>query len=433
MLRKLGSLFIFISILCISSVKAQQYNAILTQQGIGDIMDQSPIMARGMGGSSFTISDDNKFSFSNPATFSSVRFFSFESGFSAASYDVKVDSQHVKTMGYNIPYIAIALPLDSTKKWGLSIGALPFARQSYLLRSLSGSGDTTQDQHFSGNGQITRFYVGSSIQLFHNFILGADVNYLFGNETQYHALEYPDTSTYYSIEQTKTNIFGGFSYDAGFTYNIPFDSGHKSGLILAGVVNFPGSVKTTQNYGAFTYGNGLTLADSIAGYPLSKGGTYLPIGYGAGLQYFMSDKVKILADVYYRQWSKARMFGQSMNLHDYLSISLGAQYTPKSRGTSYLDKISYRAGVKYIQTYYMVNNTNPTDIRVSIGAGFPIPIRPINPKIQNITRNWPYIDLALEAGQLGNKAQNGMQQQYIMLSIGLHFFETSWFDRRREQ
>ena len=84
------------------------------------------------------------------------------------------------------------------------------------------------------------------------------------------------------------------------------------------------------------------------------------------------------------------MLYEVITKNNYVS-SIGFQYTPDFKSTKYLQKVSYRAGLRYSTGYMVVKNTPIKDFYFSVGAGFPL--RTFNTKSS--------LNISIEYGKMG--------------------------------
>ena len=406
---------------------------------MGDLSSSHFLKHRAMGGTSIAAMDENTYSLSNPASYAQLKSFVFETGVSAMFYEVKSNTQKYQDKNYELPYLSFALPLDTTHRWGLNLALTPFSKTGYQSIYKSSG----REELFAGSGGFSKFSLGSSIKLFKNFYIGANAGYLFGQQNLLHVMRF-DSSTYYDLAKANKLIAGGFIFDAGAIYKAKLG---KTNMLQLGITsNIPSSVNARQEVQSYTFfGDVTTAKDSIYNSTKTKGSIDMPMGIGYGIQFTHDNALNrdpndkeagkkdnsftIAADFYQRKWSAYKVFGASDNLRDYMSVSGGIAWKPNSKvattskAGSYVRKIQYRAGVKYSQDIYNYNDA-PTEQGVSLGFGLPFMSR------QSSSLFPSYLDITLEGGQIkGSAAVNPLQQQYFILSVGLHLSEGGWFKR----
>lgn len=493
-LKKTDLFALLICFSCIYSAKAQVYLNPFSQYGLGEILPMNQVDQKGMGGTFYTQTDPNRYNFANPASYSLINYFSFEVGGNATFYNHTDGTTSFSNIDGGVPYISIAFPIDSTKKWGFSAGLMPYAITSYQFQTLSVEDGINKSLYRIGSGGLTRAYMGTSIRLFHNFYLGANASFIFGNEASTLTQVFPDSSSLYGVRQSTSNLTAGVAFDVGFVYNIPFfdtvkvknhvvqqyfqslkDSVKKIDALkgnsfsiykikydsltsllskakdsirtteakkrrsytfqIGGTCNLPSYLPTTQTIDAYTYSSDLSISDSLAHYVNQNGYIYMPIGFGASFELASDQNWKIAVTGEYKEWSKYRGLGVTDSLNDYYSFGVGYQIQPRREsGNTLWTTTDYRIGFRYSQTPYLVNGTRVNDYRITFGTGIPIAqrdLRVLNRYAQNNATNWPYVDISLELGQTGSLSVNKLQQQYAVISLGFHLFEVNWFQKRK--
>jgi hypothetical protein len=130
--------------------------------------------------------------------------------------------------------------------------------------------------------------------------------------------------------------------------------------------------------------------------------------------------VEINFDYLHQSWSKANFFGPADPvLTDLDKFAIGAEWIPNRfsiRG--YLNRIAYRAGLKYEKSYLMLNNQQIKDLGISFGVGLPI------------YRSNSTVNVAAEIGRRGTKEHNLVVENYAKLNLSVNLHDI-WFVKRR--
>jgi len=367
-LKKNNFYVLILALLCTFSAKAQAYLNPFSQYGLGEIQTINQVNDKGMGGTSYTQTDPNRYNFANPATYSNISYFSFEIGGTSDFYHHSDGETNFTNFDPGILYVSLAFPIDTAKRWGFSAGIMPYAKIGYQLQTLSTQSGINESLYNTGNGGLNRFYMGSSIRLFHNFYLGANASFIFGSEQNTLTQTFPDSSQLYGAHQTANNLTAGLLCDIGFTYNINFslpykiknpdlvnyysflkdslkrlektntggsynsnannlnakidslnkkmrglrdsirsnEISKKNGytIQLGGTCNLPANLPTTQTIDAYTYSSNLSVSDSLSHYVNQSGYIFMPLGIGGSIELASEQNWKIVASAEYRQWSK---------------------------------------------------------------------------------------------------------------------------------
>ena len=125
------------------------------------------------------------------------------------------------------------------------------------------------------------------------------------------------------------------------------------------------------------------------------------------------------ADFEWQKWEDFEVFGVKDSLNNSFRVTIGGEFTPKHTNISSLFKrMTYRAGVRYNQTYLTFFDKNITEFGISFGVGFPLK----NSKTG--------IDLGFEYGRRGTTANNLIQENVFTISVGVSIQE-NWFMKRK--
>ena len=126
---------------------------------------------------------------------------------------------------FKIDHINFAFPV--TKHSALSFGLQPYSQVGYNYKTTQknfGTGSTADTNAvnyiYSGNGGLSKAYIGYGFGIGKHLLLGANMSYIFGKIQQYSSTEIP--SLYGTLDSRVENSYsiGGLSYDVGGQYTI---------------------------------------------------------------------------------------------------------------------------------------------------------------------------------------------------------------------
>jgi hypothetical protein len=351
----------------------------------------------------------------NPASYGGQLLTGFAVGGTTKVYDFKSKTDNQSAKKTSIDYIYLAVPI--TNKIGLVAGLMPQTSVGYRFEN--DLRNTTGDfKRFSGNGGLNNVFLGTGYKLTKNFSIGLEAQYLFGTITT-NSLFVKNSILLGSAENDESSL-GGFALNLGLNYDYKF----SNKLDFKSVLTFsPQSNITSKNTrrlstvniaadGSQTESNGvdINIANSTLTLP-SK----LTVGAGLG-----NRKWFVGADLTLKgSGSQLNRFAANNNV-TYTSgtkITLGGFYIPKYDSyKSYLERITYRAGIRYENTGMVINTVNINDTAINLGLGFPL---------QNA---FSQVNLGFEFGRLGTTTKNLIREDYFSLNIGL-LFNDKWFRR----
>ena len=147
---------------------------------------------------------------------------------------------------------------------------------------------------------------------------------------------------------------------------------------------------------------------------------------GGGITIKKGDHLTISLDYTMQNWSQYSYFGQNEDLTNSYNYGLGIQYIPnKDYPRTYLQRLHYRFGASYGQSYLDLYNT--PIVQKSVTAGVGIPIGPTNPY------NHPAVlNIGIKVGSLGTTTDNLIRQNFVQFMFSFTF-DDHWFDKRMFQ
>jgi hypothetical protein len=435
-----------------------QDNSPYSRYGIGDLVPQTNIFTRGMGGLSAAYIDNFSVNFSNPASFASFQSFrekkqkTMASGRTVADFGVNVDRRNLYQPGTNnefqasnaiFSYVQVGMPLR--QNWGMAFGIRPVSRVSYnIFRSerlydpISGNNIDSAVTVFQGDGGTYLANWGTGFSIFQRerkgleekLSVGFQIGYLFGRKDFTSRRSLINDSVLYAQAnyQTLTN-FSNLVYTAGFQYRLPLSS--KMALAIGGYGRPGATLNARQDRVRETYryneSAGNLRIDSVLDQRDVKGKVKLPASYTIGfmLQKFATPNKEggwmLGADYSLTSWDDYRFYDQKDSVRTNWTLSVGGQWSPIPK-RSYFSNIAYRFGMVFGPDYIKVGNPL-SQLGLSFGMGLPIPISRQAPN--QVT----FLNLAFEMNRRGNDT-NLLRENLFRFSMGFSLSDI-WFAKRR--
>ena len=394
-------------------------NSPYTRFGLGEISQQGFGMSRGMGGTSIAHKFNNQINYLNPASYSSQDTLSFILDFGVNGEIRVLSSQYeeVRLKDFNMEHVAIGFPL--TRWWGASIGILPYSRIGYNMM-LEGTFSQVEDVYrvyYEGNGNLNRFYFGSSVRLGKHLAIGANLSYVFGTYERNKRVLLPREGSAETMYINKTAI-GDLMFNFGIQGFVKSPRG--SGLILGATLD-----NRTELKGEFSslLINRYALKIDTMKNEVQKGEITIPMRLGAGMLYSYKDKLLIAIDYTSQNWSKARFFGEADSLTASSSLRFGMQCTPVAvsevKRAPYWQRISLRAGGYYNQTYLNINGRQLEDYGMTFGIGIPW-------KNERNLLTKTSFNISYQLGWQGSLENGLVKEKYHVFSVGFTLYDF-WF------
>jgi len=122
-----------------------------------------------------------------------------------------------------------------------------------------------------------------------------------------------------------------------------------------------------------------------------------------------------------KNWKEFSVFDVADTLSNSWRLTVGGEFIPDHTNISSLFKrITYRAGLKYNQSYLNFGGTKINEFGISFGFGFPM------------KKSKTGIDLGFEIGRRGTTVNNLIQENYLNVFLGVSIQE-HWFHKRKYQ
>jgi len=421
--RAITLLQTLILLLCIIQASGQnRISSPYSRFGIGDLMPNSSVYNMAMGGISYGVSSPFFVNTANPATYTSFDTLSFVFDIGAHTRQSKLITQDLsQTANFtSLGYLLFGFPV--TRWWRSSLGLLPYSGTGYQMidkqvDDVLGS----YSREYEGSGGINKFYWGNSISITRNLSAGFNLTYLFGTIEKSSATTFPDSAFRMNYKISTSTKIHDLMLNYGLYYKYNFSNGIQLGAGLVAGTN--SKISATENrlgYRYFITSTGVdNVIDTVLNEPSVKGDILLPANIGFGFSLAKTDKWLVGADYQLQLWEKYRYFDQPDSLKNSMRFSVGGQYTPSvSTVSNYFQRITYRAGFRYSNSFLELRNQRIDEFGISFGLGLPLP------------RTRSTINLAAEIGTRGTTTENLIKENFVRFTLGLSIFER-WFIIRK--
>lgn len=416
----------FVSVFLMLSLEITAQNNInspYTRFGYGRLNDLGFSRNQAMGGIGYALRTRQHINPANPASFSSIdsTSFIFEFGVSGLFSDFSSGTIRQSTFTSNLEYLAFQVPI--TKWLGLSAGMVPFSFIGYDYGfndsiSMPNNSDATEipyTQSFYGKGGISQVYLGLSASFLKHFSLGVSAYYLFGNLSHYRALQFPvEKIATYPTLQTSSLFVRSFNFHYGIQYFQTFAQKHE---VVVGFV-YDHQSKLTGELTVNTLG-----VDTFT-VPANEKMFELPNMYAGGIAYTYDKRLTVGVDFMFQEFSKTQFMGVTDSLKNRAKLSLGAEYIHKPLGNRYVDRVRWRIGTNYSQSYVNVNvngkDYNTHDFGITFGIGFPL----------KTTKTM--LNVNFEYGNINNRQALLLKESYYKIGLNVNLNEL-WFFKPKIQ
>jgi hypothetical protein len=395
----------------IALIAQNSTNSPYTRYGYGMLADRSFGAGRSMGGVGYGLRSSMQINPMNPASYTSMDSltFLFDAGASMYMSWFNDGISKQKKLNGNLEYMAMQFPLYN---WlGMSIGILPYSHVGYSFGRLN-EGNVTYVDQYAGTGGLHEMYLGLSVDLWKKRLaLGANLSYMFGKiDHQSSTILSANSYNLYTSNRIKIN---DIKYDIGLQYTHPYS---RTKRLVWGIAYTPKQQLHTTSYRQTA--NDASFSNIVSDTTITNQRYDIPHSFGTGLSFVKDYKLTLAADVSWQQWSQVQFAGEEGGFKNRIKVALGGEYIPNYFTRLYLNRIRYRAGLHYSNSYVWVKNAGYKEYGVCLGAGFPV------------MDNRSFINASFEYVKTAADVKTLVDEQYFRFTLSYTFNEL-WFLKRK--
>ncbi|WP_157493721.1 hypothetical protein [Draconibacterium sediminis] len=416
--------FLIAGLLFVPAVLFAQFNNNTTspysRYGLGDLQPYSLGRSSAMGGASLASRYKMQINAANPASYTSLDSlnFIFEFGLEGKFANNQTESTSMKTNDINFKYFAMSFRITDWAATSLSL--TPYSDVGYYVTSTADIENVGNVYNtYYGAGTISNARWGIAIEPIKNVSFGANLNYRFGQLNRNTEVTFADP-TFYNVQRYSTVRIRDFGLDLGAQATLPLknDKSLTFGLVFANSPEYTDFVSDIIQKN-LSYGGALDQ-DTLNYREEEEGKLTFPMMIGGGLSLAKENVYEINVDYYHEGWANAEFLGGKSNfLTDLNKFAIGAEWIPdKFSIRSFINRVAYRAGLKYEQTYHTFAGQHINDFGISFGVGLPL------------YRSNSTLNLSAEFGQRGTKEYNLVLEKYAKVNVSVSLHDL-WFMQRK--
>ncbi|MFD3407206.1 hypothetical protein SKC37_00935 [Aquirufa sp. HETE-83D] len=421
-LKTLRSLLIVLFLSMAPAVWAQTIlNSPYSYLGMGEIQKSENVTQMMMGGIGVSNSNGIYTNVVNPALLARNRWTNLEVGVNTEYKTLQDYRQQQKVFGGNYQSLNLTLPI--TDRWTMSVGIRPHSAVEYETRSyrrLNLLGVDSLIYSYKGSGGVSKVSISNGVRVYKELYVGLQMDYLFGQVNRNVATQNMSDGQYYKVQLEDLTSYSDFQFKAGFAYRAKLKP--DMFLNLGATLDLSSTLKANQVKRFATMDlSGLTVINADT---LEKSASFvqqIPVANRIGFSIEKAAKWMVGVDYTYTDWSKVNNnLGRSATLPASHKVSVGGEYIPDIESVSnFFKRTTYRMGASYEKTPYdfLGNGNYAVDKNLSFGVAFPL-------------RNLSFLNLAYQVGRRGLITENGIEEQYHRLTIGLTFSDL-WFQKQK--
>lgn len=399
------------------SASAQQGMTPYSKYGYGILNDQATSAQRAMGGVGYAMQSGRQINVMNPASYAAIDSitFLFDMGITmsklwSSETDTRGARHNEQEFGGGLNYVTMQFPV--AKNMGMAIGLVPLSSVGYSFSNSINNGSEAR----SGQGGLNWLFAGYSIRPIKGLSAGINFGYMFGtviNDTYVYTNNGSQTLFETQVEVRDYHVQFGVQY--GYDIN-------RDNRLTAGLTFTPGKSLLGHAWGLnYDMTQSDHKADTV-GYTSLRHKYTLPAVWGFGANWQWRERLMVEADFTFSPWKSAKFPDidsekQTMEFSDRWKLALGAQYSHKARG-NYLQRMTYRAGGFYENSYIKVLGNTVKEYGASVGLGLPAPA---GKTLINLGVEWRHRQASPNAL---------IKEDYINVTLGINFNER-WFYKNK--
>ena len=402
-------------------------NSPYSRFNIGTLEPEGSFRSLGMGSVGTAIRDNSSIYFTNPASYCSIdtNSFIFDFGVDYGRNFISGGNSKYSSEDFNFHHLIIGFPL--AKGWGLAAGIIPVSSGFYEITENVTSTDPVYDPRIgsyriihSGDGGLTKFFLGSGFQIGKNFSIGANMTLLSGQLNRTNQIIFSDVTDYLNVfhdNSTESLQIKGINFD----YGIQYTASLKNNYFLNIGTSLTSGNNYKSKYNQLSYKtSAFPVTDTIISVSDNSAKTFIPGTLRFGISFGKKNKFTTALDVIATKWSTSRIPGSTGYAADTKSVLFGAEYIPdKFSNYSFLKRAEYRIGGHYGNNYLIINGEQINEYGASIGLGLPMPRTPSKVNL--------YIDYTRKYGSASSSLHS---EDYLTIGISLNLYDW-WFVKRK--
>lgn len=412
------------------SVSAQYSQSSYSIFGIGEVNYGSLAQNSAMAGVGVSYNSRYYVNTLNPALFGMNENAVFHIGGSLdfRKYSNELSNHQSSTGGFKD--FVVSLPIKM-RKWNLGIGLVPYSVVSYAYETnTEGPNGTREITALSGTGGLDEAFVTNGFRV-GDLYLGAKIGFIFGT-IQKVSSSFLDGNTgtaFGNTVITERENFSDIYFQLGAVY--------KMNLTESSFLNIGATYinETKVNGKTVTYldlqsNNGDRFSrDTLDQRPDpkipgdKKPFITLPGRVSLGISYEKYQRFNIGVDITTQDWTKYRDFDLEAvtNFDRTYRIAVGGEIIPNSDKSGFFGLNSFRFGMYYEKTPYLIREEAVNDFGITFGTSFPL------------SAYWGLssVNLGVTYGQRGDVGNGMIKENYFKLDFGFSVQDVTWFTRSK--
>ncbi len=360
-------------------------------------------------------SDSLHYNINNPASLARLKYINLTLGMNNRFINMSDNSGEVWVSSHYINYFALGIPVG--KKAGVGFGLLPETSSQYNVYTKNDLGVYTS----KASGGMSRIFISGAYKIHKDISIGLEYQYHFGY-LQHEYIWAANNVLTYTKENNSVDIAGStLKFSVDYLHKLPKQKYFRA------FANHQLSKNMNSSYIGYLklirlLSNGTEEEVSRIDKPSEEGKILFPSISEFGFGYGEQNKYFVGMDFSYVQMKdfKNKYYDPSfVSYNDSYTLRLGGVYQPEYNSiTSYLKRVSYRAGAYYKKTGLNIYGNDINDFGITFGLGLP--------SLKSLSN----LNIGVEIGQRGIKTQNLVKENYFNVHLSFSLNDV-WFIKKK--
>ena len=406
-----------------------------SQFGIGNMHSSLFSSNKAMGGISAGFRGSRDINYLNPASYSAIEYTTFDIGLHLYGNVISDSARLTDAANGGINHVALAFPVMQ-KKWGMSIGLLPFSYKNYIYNDAVVEDSISYNYQSKGSGSTYQLFWGNGFAI-KNFSAGVNTAFVFGQLDQSENILFADSLNYINTSKHSTVNLKDIMFNFGVQYRVKInklenETKDKENIYMTvGAYGAPtfkmrssASNYTNSSYTSILSGNEVAIDSASGGTYDVKSQTKLPAYFGAGVAFGNESRWTTGIDFHYENWKSFSSPISNLAMANEWQVKIGGQITPDVLSKKYGKNVTYRVGAHFGKSRIMADNASVPEFGTTFGFGIPFGKTSLN------NRSYSKLNLSVEIGRRGIVSDIATKENYYKVTLAYSLSER-WFIKRK--
>jgi hypothetical protein len=408
-------------------------NSPYSKYGICLLRESTFTRSFGMGGVGIGLRSDKDIGLINPASYAALSVVTFDVGYLSNSLSLDDGTETQFQHNSYIDHLAIGLPIVKGV-WGASFGILPFSSVGYFYDEVLEDPVAGNVSFYSeGDGALNKVYFGNAfakkLDSTSSISVGINTYLLFGYIEHEQKVILGGVQNAYNVWNRQEYSMSDFGADVGLQYQKSFSNNKddKFNVVVGVTYGFGGDINAKKNSftGSFS-GSDPTifsneLKDTLTYIQDAEDIIQLPSELGFGISFGKERHWTLAMDYKVANWGAIASDNDLYAFQSNYQLGIGAELMPKYDGKNYLQRVTYRFGLRHSSSYLVINDIDWVESGITFGIGLPV---------RRSENSYPRLNFGFEYGNNGTRSGGLVKEKFFNMNVGVTINAT-WFRKRK--